>query len=98
MVGSIHARHSFFELENGLETQLRCCGGGRSHVVGLDCSGDEYRIGTPRERRTEVEFQLPDLVAAESEPDEIVALDEQLDAELVGEPREMFDRCWSRLQ
>src|SRR5262249_54342809 len=78
--------------------QLCRCGSGRPHKVGLDCSGDEYRIGTLRERRTEVEFQLPGLVAAESKSGEIVALDKHLDAELAREPREGFDRRRSRLQ
>src|SRR5262249_55407537 len=43
-------------------------------------------------------LELPDLVAAEAEPGEIVALDQHLDAERAREPREMLNRRRSRLQ
>src|SRR5262249_8696551 len=98
MVGAAHVRYAFLELENGLETQLRCGGGCCPRVVGLDRSGEQGRIGALRGRRAEVGVKLPDLVAAEAEAREIVALDEHLDAELARKTREVLDRRRSRLQ
>ena len=67
---------------NRVEPELRGNSRRRTHVVRLHRAGDQHRVGALGERGAEVELELPDLVAAETEPGEIVSLDEDLSAEL----------------
>ena len=76
-VERIVLRHPLFHLKMGLQAEPSAHGGTGAHEIGLHRTGDQHGIGPGFDRRAEIEFQLPHLVAAEAGTGAVVALDQQ---------------------
>ena len=71
----------------------RCDRGNLSRMVRLDVADRDQRIAALRHRIRGEPFELADLVAAEGEArGDVVALGPDLDAKLLGQPRQRMDR------
>ena len=64
------------EHEHAVESNRACSGGRHPRVVGLRRAARDHDVGVLRQRVAHQELELARLVAAEREPGEVVALDE----------------------
>jgi hypothetical protein len=78
-----------------LESELGARGSHLTRHVGLNDPAADHAVGALGQRRRQVVFQFPDLVAAEPESGAVVPLDEQPgSAEICRQARHLFQ--WRR--
>src|SRR5690606_16893149 len=78
--------------EDGLHAAAGGDGGDVAELVGLLGGKGDERVGPVGAERTDGEFEKPRLVATHAEPREVFALDQELDAERLGQTRRRFER------
>src|ERR1700680_4091398 len=77
-----------------LQADLRCDGRHHARVIGLDTTDRDQGVGVGGNRIRDDIFELPQLVASESQPRiAVLALGIKLNfaPEMCGKPRELFD-------
>ncbi len=74
------------------EAEARGEGGGGAAVVGLEGAAGHHQVSAPRQGVREEVLELADLVARLDAAARVVALDPEIDAETLGQPREPLQR------
>ena len=93
VIKRIHIRHPFFVLDMDLHAKAGGGGGGDPNIVRLHGTGYDNGVGSFRLGRAEIELQLTGLVAAEGQAGQIIALDEQVQAQFRRQPWRGFYHC-----
>jgi hypothetical protein len=71
---NVVCRYSFFKLDMTSHSKLSGAGRRRTHKIGLHGTGDQDCVSVLGASGTQIKFQLPDFVAAESQARAVVSL------------------------